>query len=403
MGVTSGPEVSPPPSRRDTAGRMTIGVDLRSVLPGGENGGAKVLVLTLLRGLVAEAPELRWRLFTAPWNHDELLEFEGPAVTCALEPDRPTGATPRASCGHGDRHGGDHGIDLMFYPFTTQHVAIPGAPVVAIAYDLLHRDLPQFIDSTERERRDRDWTALLERANVIACISEFTRSSISRHFPGVAGDRMVVVYPAVHKRPSDLTPASDWRPSRPYALYPANFWPHKNHARLLDGYVIYRATVGEAGVDLVLTGAMVEGQRRLRERVCELGLADVVHLPGYVNDRTMSAIWRAAHCVIYPSVYEGFGIPLVEAMEFEVPVAASSAGSLPEIGADAARYFDPDDPAGIALALEAIAHDQSLRRRLVSAGRERRNAFSFEAMTAGFLRCFETTLREGARAKPAGP
>jgi glycosyltransferase involved in cell wall biosynthesis len=117
----------------------------------------------------------------------------------------------------------------------------------------------------------------------------------------------------------------------------------------------------------------------------------------------MSAIWRAAHCVIYPSVYEGFGIPLVEAMEFEVPVAASSAGSLPEIGADAARYFDPDDPAGIALALEAIAHDQSLRRRLVSAGRERRNAFSFEAMTAGFLRCFETTLREGARARPAGP
>lgn len=273
---------------------------------------------------------------------------------------------------------------------------MPRVPVVAIGYDLLHLCYPDHLDTAERERRDRHWARVLAQANVIACISEFTMTSIRHHFPDADPDRLVVVHPAVHQRLAEGAPADNWRPDRPFALYPANVWPHKNHGRLLDAYAVYRARRGRRAIDLVLTGFTSDGEQRLRDQVARLGLAGHVHLLGYVDEPTMGAIWRTARCIVFPSLYEGFGIPLVEAMWHETPAAAARVASLPEVGGEAVSYFDPTDSLKIAAALDAVAHDGSLRRRLVAAGRARRGAFTFEAMVAGYLECLERAAREGA-------
>jgi glycosyltransferase involved in cell wall biosynthesis len=136
---------------------------------------------------------------------------------------------------------------------------------------------------------------------------------------------------------------------------------------------------------LVVPGNPTEHERELRELAAELGLADNVAFPAYVDAADLEGLYALASCFVFASVNEGFGIPILEAMRRDVPVACSRASALPEVAGEAARYFDPYEVADIAGAVTELLDDREMAGRLVALGRERQARFTWEATARGTL------------------
>ena len=147
-------------------------------------------------------------------------------------------------------------------------------------------------------------------------------------------------------------------------------WPHKNHGRLLDAF----ASVGDNDLWLVLTGQTYGHERLLAGR----GRERVRHL-GHVPASDLAGLYRGAAAVVFPSLFEGFGLPPLEAMACAVPVAASGRGSLAEVCGDAALLFDPEDPDAMADAIRRVTSDETLRARLRAAGPARAARYTWAA------------------------
>jgi glycosyltransferase involved in cell wall biosynthesis len=155
-----------------------------------------------------------------------------------------------------------------------------------------------------------------------------------------------------------------------YAFYPANFWPHKNHARLLTA-----AARAPGEVRLVLCGALADARERLRSDAGALGLASRVEVLPYLEDADVSALLQGARFLFFPSLFEGFGIPVLEAFRIGAPVACSDIPALSELAGDAALLFDPKSPDAIASALAALWNDDAARASFARRGRERARLF----------------------------
>jgi glycosyltransferase involved in cell wall biosynthesis len=166
---------------------------------------------------------------------------------------------------------------------------------------------------------------------------------------------------------------------------------HKNLLRLVEAMVPLRATQPTAV--LVLPGSPTTYERTLREAADRLGVAGNVRFLGWVNGRDLEGLYRASACFVYPSLKEGFGLPILEAMRRGVPVACSRTSALPEVAGQAARYFDPRDPADIAAALNEILAEQRLRENLIAAGYERQRRFTWQATAEGTLAAYERAWR----------
>jgi hypothetical protein len=188
-----------------------------------------------------------------------------------------------------------------------------------------------------------------------------------------------------------------------YLLYPANFWQHKNHDMLLMALVLYRSTHPDSTLRLVCTGEHDDHYARFARATRRMRLAEWVVAPGYVPQETLSALFDACAAVVFPSLYEGFGLPVLEAMAHDVPVICSAWTSLPEVAGDAALYIDPRSPTAIAGAIERVTTDRMLASHLVKAGRAHLAAqgTSHDAASA-YLELFRRLQRQ-AVARPASP
>ena len=177
--------------------------------------------------------------------------------------------------------------------------------------------------------------------------------------------------------------------SDPVVLCVAQLRPYKNQE------VLVRALADErlADVRLVLSGAATPYERRLRELAAELQVGDRLHLPGWLEDVDLEGLYRLADCVALPSRFEGFGLPVLEAMARGVPVACSDRSALPEIAGDAALLFDPDDQDSVAETLGCLLRDPELRDDLAARGRDRAAEFTWEraaeASVASYRRAVE--------------
>jgi hypothetical protein len=180
-------------------------------------------------------------------------------------------------------------------------------------------------------------------------------------------------------------PTSDW------LFYPANRWRHKNHEALLQALVILREQ--GMGIPLVVTGYDMPNGYPLKKRVAELGLESQVWDVGYVSPEQLSFLYGKARLVVVPSLFEGFGLPLVEAMAAGRPVVAARASSLPEIGGDAVAYFDPLVPADMARVVREYWLNERDRRDLIDRGHQRVRGFSAQRMAASHLEAFEQAFR----------
>jgi glycosyltransferase involved in cell wall biosynthesis len=177
---------------------------------------------------------------------------------------------------------------------------------------------------------------------------------------------------------------------RPVVLSVSAKRPHKNLARLLRALAGIPATRRPL---LVLPGYPTPHEEELRHLAGELGIADGVVWPPWVSADELEGLYSAAVCLVFPSLYEGFGLPVLEAMARGVPVATSGRASLAEVADDAALLFDPEDVDAIRTAIERLLTDEAERRRLAEAGRRRSERFTWDRTAELTLESYERALR----------
>jgi len=262
------------------------------------------------------------------------------------------------------------GLDLVHYPVTVPIPAFAGPTVVTI-HDVQHHDLPGAISRAERAFRGWAYDDAARRATMVHTPSAFARETLIAHV-GVAPERVRAIHGGFdagrfgpEAQPGDEARAAALGLPERFVLYPANLWPHKNHERLVEAFA--RAAIDD-DVALVLCGDPRGGADRLAARAVALGAGGRVRHVGFVEHDTLPVLYRRATALVFPSLYEGFGTPPLEAMASGCPVAASSAGSLPEVVGDAALSFDATDVDAIAAAIERIVADAALRERLRAGG-----------------------------------
>ncbi|KQP97585.1 MULTISPECIES: glycosyltransferase family 4 protein [unclassified Rathayibacter] len=271
--------------------------------------------------------------------------------------------------------------ETLYFPFTVP-LPYPSRRQghVQMVFDLQHRDLPQLFPRVERVFRRIAYEATARRADAVITISAFTKGRIV-DLLGIPEERVHVSHLGVDTE--RFRPNLGERDA--FVFYPARAWPHKNHARLFEAMRLLRAE-GHP-LRLVLTGGDLD----------RLGpLPDFVDWRGHVDDEALAELYRRAAVLAFPSLYEGFGFPPIEAMASGCPVAASDAGSLPEICGDAAVYVDPLDPRSIADGiLEAIRRGGELG----PLGVERARSFSWERCREEHLAVFRAVAerRRGRR------
>jgi glycosyltransferase involved in cell wall biosynthesis len=326
-----------------------VGISLLTLVPG-VVGGSETYARELLRALAATG-ELDYRVFLPSLAPDAADGLPGKVVGSYPASRSTAGralAMARAAYAPGPiRRELELGsLDALHFPLSVMLPRVDRPPAVTTIHDLQHEFLPGFFSRAELayRRRAYAWTARLS-ARIIAP-SGFVADTLGERL-GVPEARLRVVHHGVdHGRFSPAT-----RHRGPFLLYPANRWPHKNHDRLFAALARLRRDRPE--LRLVLTGAGHEGKP----------LPDGAESHGRVADAELVELYRTTSALVFPSLYEGFGYPPLEAMACGCPVACSDAGSLPEIVGDAAVLFDPLDPEAIAAAVERALADPSLPER----------------------------------------
>jgi glycosyltransferase involved in cell wall biosynthesis len=385
-----------------------VAVDLTPLLPGGENGGARIFVLELLPRLARMAPGTRFTLLTQSASHADLAWLESANVarlqvlgesasrargTAFRVGSRVLAVMPRAvrrlAAGtayavNARLKAGSGGLmrklgtDLLFCPFTAPTYREDGIATVCTIYDLQFHAHPEFFTPEDAALREHALRDACRQATRLAAISDFSRAQATT-FGHLDPARIETIALRLARRmPAGATSILDrLRLARgQYLLYPANFWKHKNHERLLAAFARVGDEPALQGMKLVLTGAPGEREQAVRGQAHELSLGERVTFAGFVSDAELAALLCDARAVVFPSLYEGFGLPVLEAMAASVPVACSGTTALADIARDAALFFDPQDVDAIARAMAGIVQDEALRERLVAAGRARAAEYS---------------------------
>ncbi|HXI80254.1 MAG TPA: glycosyltransferase family 1 protein [Verrucomicrobiae bacterium] len=266
------------------------------------------------------------------------------------------------------------GVDIVH--FTTPQAYLTHLPSIYQPHDLLHRHHPEQFDAIHARYREDAYRAFSEAASIVAVMTEWGRADICRVFGLPAGRIAVVPWAPVAGLRRISEPSRDLDLPDRFLLYPAQTWPHKNHIRLIEALAMLRdrGTV----VPLVCTGRQTEHMAAIRRRIDALGIGDQVRFLGYVSADDLDAIYRRATALVFPSRFEGWGLPVVEAFAFDLPVASSNATCLPEVAGGGALMFDPESTEDMASAISRIWTDERLRSELRSAGRRRVGELSWE-------------------------
>jgi glycosyltransferase involved in cell wall biosynthesis len=362
-----------------------------------ETGGSELYARRLVPALLERQPELQLTIFAGreavsslhsePWGGDvEITEIR---VNARSRPRRVLAeqtllppALRRAR------------VDLLHNLFTTAP-AVPPVPQVTTILDVIYKRYPEtHAGLLGHGLALLAWLAA-RRSRRIVTLSEDAKSDIVRflHVPTGRVD-VTPLGPGLAIAGNPLPPVEARRRfdlgSAPLVLTVSAKRPHKNLARLFEAFA--KLDVSEEPV-LVVPGYSTVFEDELQERAEDLGLGTRVRFTGWVDDPALDGLYHAADCFVFPSLAEGFGLPVLEAMLRGVPVACSRVGALEEVAGDGALYFDPTDVGDIARAIEGLLTDEELRVRLRSAGLERAKLFSWDATAEATLACYERALR----------
>lgn len=268
--------------------------------------------------------------------------------------------------------------DVLHHPFSVPVPTSRRAHVVQTLHDVQHHDMPQLFSRAELMFRKLTYDRGARRADAVVTISDYAKQRAVAAL-GLDPQRVHVAHLGVDV--PDTAPMT--RERQDFVLYPARAWPHKNHARLVEAVDVVRRT--RPWLRLVLTGAGLDS----------LGpLPAWVECRGHVSDTELDELYASASCLAFPSLYEGFGLPPLEAMARGCPVAASRVAAVPEVCGDAAVLFDPTDASAIARAVEQAIDG---RDRIVPLGHERVRRFTWAACAEVHSRVYRRLHRPTGR------
>lgn len=267
-------------------------------------------------------------------------------------------------------------IDILFCPahYTPRFCPVPTIVTIHDTSYLYFKD--EFLKKDLYKLTS--WTKhAIQKSVKVITVSASTKNDVLKNYH-VPTDKVQVIHNGFDKskesyRSSDGTFSL---PKSPYLLYVGTIQPRKNIKTLITAFKSLHEH--NPKFKLVIVGKMGWLFGDVFDYVLEQGLEDQVIFTGYVSNSQLAALYSKAECFIFPSLYEGFGIPLLEAMQHRCPVVASNAASLPEVGGDAALYFDPHDPEDIKDKIMNVMSDTKVRQTLVKKGLKRVQLFSWE-------------------------
>jgi len=279
------------------------------------------------------------------------------------------------------------GIDLFHAPHYVLPPLTPCKAVVTI-HDCIHLRFPQYLPNhfAYAYARSSLWVAT-HRANRVLTVSEASKRDILRYFRVPEG-KIDVIYNAIDERLGEQPTDAEigrvrerYQLNDPFVLYAGNIKPHKNLERLIEAFHRLRRS-GMEHVKLLIIGDEISKYATLRRAVHRHKLHKHVRFFGFVPDKTLAALYRLASVFVFPSLYEGFGLPPLEAMASGTPVITSNVSSLPEVVGDAALLIDPYEPDAIADAMRRVLTEPALAADLRQRGLARVKDFSWERSVA---------------------
>ncbi len=284
--------------------------------------------------------------------------------------------------------------------FGCLHSSVPQVLVIHdLAFEHFRDNVPYLIGKYYRH-----FSPLYARkARRLATVSTFSKEDIATRY-GIPLDRIDVVYNGVREAYQPLVKEAQEAVRTQYAaggkyfLYVGAIHPRKNVARLLMAFDRFKQTTG-AEHRLILAGRNAWDVKDVREAHAQMTCKDAVSFVGYLPNEEIVRLTAGAEAVVLVSLFEGFGVPIVEAMRCDVPVITSQVSSMPEIAGDAALLVDPESVDAIAHALQRLASDMALRASLVAAGRKQVEQFTWDRTAAALWSACERVLREEHDAK----
>jgi glycosyltransferase involved in cell wall biosynthesis len=288
--------------------------------------------------------------------------------------------------------------DLLHSP----HYVLPllcSTPAVVTVHDCIHLLFPQYLPNRYSWRYAHFMMgSAIKRSALVFTVSEASRRDILHFFPWADPEKVQVVPNALDPEVLEDPGQEEMERVREryqirgrFVLYTGNIKPHKNLDRLITAFSLLRRRGGFDDVRLVIVGSAEENKYAALRRTAEVtGVRNEVRFFGFVPDRTLAALYRLASVFAFPTLYEGFGLPPLEAMACGAPVVTSKLSSLPEVVGDAAVFVDPWSIEDIADGLARALSDETLRAQLRAQGLARVNAFSWErsvkAIHSGYLK-----------------
>lgn len=364
---------------------MRIGIEAKVLMS--RTSGIGRYAINLVRSLLMVLPERRHAidivLFTGPQTSRSVLKtFSGPYHEhfCAAQSSllRSLFSLPRGIVQQSVNvfHGLDHvGLPLFFKR---------GAYVTTV-HDVIPLLLPQLFTVRHRYVVRASLARVAKQADVVIVPSSAVQHDVQQHLR-IDEDRVVLIPEGCEPRFRPFTdPEHLHRVRTKYGLPPlyilclSTLEPRKNIPTLLHAFARLRSTLyGDPALHLVVAGARGWREQAIFQTVKSLGLEQAVCFPGFIDDEDLPALYTGALCFVFPSLYEGFGLPVLEAMGCGVPVIVSNTSALPEVAGEAALLVDPGDVEGMAAAMAAVVDSASLREHLRQKGFAQARSFSWE-------------------------
>lgn len=362
---------------------MRIGVNCFLLQP--NIGGMKQYFFNLFRELLLNDRQNQYIFFYFSHNTEELATLDGTGWQAnAILLNDQAGVKQ-----HLDK------IDLYFCPFGALWPRPLPLPTVVTLVDIQEVFYPQFFTDFDIYNREYHFPGSTRMADRVITISHFSKQTIVQHHH-ISPHKVTVAHLCAddrYYRAAEVEqPPQCALPEEDFILYPANYWKHKNHDTLLRA-LQWLKVQKDLRVDGVFTGYDVPNGYLLTQKAAEYGVDKQVYRTGYVTVEELAYLYARAKMLVFPSLFEGFGIPLVEAMAAGCPVVAANTTSLPEIGADAAEYFDPLSVESIGRAIEKVWCDEALHRQLVERGRQRATDFSAAKLAETHRAVFEEAMQ----------
>jgi glycosyltransferase involved in cell wall biosynthesis len=366
---------------------LRIGVNALYLLPGGV-GGTEIYLRQLLRALAGIGSPHQYLVFTNRETGADLVPRSDQFEYCP----QPVDAVNRASrilyeqlrlplVLHSQQ------IDVLLNPGFTVPLATR-IPCVTVFHDLQHARHPEHFRRFDLPFwRLLLWQAAKKSTHLIA-VSEATRRDLLAYYR-LSSDAVSVVTHGVE--PEFLSLVRDRDEERPYILCVSTLHPHKNLDRLVR--VFARLQPRHPQLRLVLAGMRGFHAEQIEKQIVDSGLAGSVELTGWIARESLYELYRRATLFIYPSTFEGFGMPVLEALGAGLPVACSDIPALHEVAGDAALFFHPEHDGEMIAALDQLLSDSSLAARYSAAGPARARLFTWPQAAQATLRCLEAAAQ----------